>query len=371
MSLPSSATASAKWRTASDARRSLVDYVAYGLRVRSPVPLPFTALRMRAPAPDVTVRLGAVPETLQVPAHSRRRLDGWPEWEAAPGIFLLRTQGVARCLVTEGRDILVEPRGGDDREIGEHLAKAAWTALLLQRGVIPFHASAVASEEGAVLFMGRSGAGKSSLLGAFLKRGYAMLADDIVGVVPDSFSPLRGASAPRLPTRFLALPAYPRLRLCANALDALAWRGQALDEGKRPGKYLVPVRCFHASPLPIRSLYLLDSHSRSVIEIERVRSASAIEALRRQVLLKRLMNSLGWRQECFRTVVAMVRQAPVARVRRSAHALRLGALADRVEAHLRDWSAPGGGIRDAENETAVCGGVLPALEDLVRGQPAV
>ncbi len=329
---------------ASDALRSLVDYVGYSLRVRSPVPLPFAALRMRAPAPDVTVRIGTVPETLHAPVHSRRCLDGLPEWEAAPGIFLLRVQGVARYLVTEGRDILVEPLGVDDRELGAHLEKTAWTALLLQRGIISFHASAVASEEGAVLFVGRSGAGKSSLLGALLKRGYAMLADDVVGVAPDSS--LRGASASHFPapnaySRFLALPAYPRLRLCADALDALAWRGQALKEGKRFGKHLVPVRRFHASPLPIRSLYLLDAHSRSGIEIETVRSSSAVEALRRQVLLKRLMNGLG-RREHFHTAVAMVRQAPVVRVRRPVHALRLDALADRVEAHLRDWSAPEG-----------------------------
>ena len=330
----------------SDAGRSLVDYVAYGLRVRSPVPLPFAALRLRAPAPDVTVRVGAVPEMLHAPVRSRRRVSGWPEWEATLRIFLLRMQGVARCLVTEGRDVLVEPRGGDDREIGEYLAQVAWTALLLQRGIVPFHASAVAFEAGAVLFLGRSGAGKSSLAGALLKRGYAMLADDVVGIAPDSSLP--GTSASRFPaptprSRFLALPAYPRLRLCADALDALVWRGQAIEAGKRSGKALAPVRRFHASPLPIRSVFLLDFHSRSGIEIETVRGVSAVEALRRQVLLKRLVNGLGQRRrrELFHTVAAMVRQTPVARVKRPASAFRLDALTDRVEAHLRGLESPG------------------------------
>ena len=329
----------------SDARRSLVDYVAYGLRVRSPVPLPFAALRLRAPTPDVTVRVGAVPETLHAPVRSRRRVNGWPEWEATHRIFLLRMQGVARCLVTEGRDVLVEPHGGDDREIGEHLAKTAWTALLLQRGVVPFHASAVAFEAGAVLFLGRSGAGKSSLVGALLKRGYAMLADDVVGIAPDSSLP--GASTSRFPAptpcSLLALPAYPRLRLCADALDALVWRGQALEEGKRSGKALAPVRRFHASPLSIRSVCLLGSHNLSDIELETMRGASAVEALRQQVLLKHLINGLGQRRrrELFHTVAAMVRQAPVARVKRPASAFRLDALTDRVEEHLRDLESPG------------------------------
>ena len=344
MSSPGSATASWKGRMTSDARSSLMDYVAYGLRVRSPVPLPFVALCMRAPVYDVTAQLGTVPASLHTLLHSRRYVNGWPEWETAPRIFLLRVQGVAHFLITEGRNILVEPHGGDDREIGKHFSKVAWTSLLLQRGIVPFHASAVASKEGAVLFLGRSGAGKSSLLGALLKRGYAMLADDVVGIVPNSS--LSRASASCFPalsacSRFLALPAYPRLRLCTDALDALAWRGQALEEGKRSGKHLVPVRRFHTSPLPIRSLCLLDSHSRSNIEIETVRGSSAIEALRRQALLKRLVNGLGWRGEHFHTVAAMVRQAPVVRVKRPASSFWLEALADRVEAHLRELGLPG------------------------------
>ena len=77
------------------------------------------------------------------------------------------------------------------------LAGTVWAALLLQRGIVPFHASAVEFEAGAVLFLGRSGAGKSSLLGALLKRGRAMLADDVAGVVLDAGG------------RPVALPAYP------------------------------------------------------------------------------------------------------------------------------------------------------------------
>ena len=52
-------------------------------------------------------------------------------------------------------------------------------ALLHQRGVLALHASAIETDQGAVLFMGDSGMGKSTTLQAFIKRGYKMLADDI------------------------------------------------------------------------------------------------------------------------------------------------------------------------------------------------
>ena len=321
------------------ARRFPRDYVVDGLRVRSSLPLRFAVPCMRAPAPDVTVRIGAVPAALRVPVRERRRLGNGMEWETAIGVFLYTCVGVARYLVTEGRDILVEPLGGDDREIDEHLDDKVWTAMLLQRGIFSLHASAVAFEAGAALFLGSSGAGKSSLIGALLKRGHAMLADDVVSVTPGSS--LREADASRFPapsadSRVLALPAYPRLWLCADALDALSWRGEALDQTRRSGKRPVPVRRFRASPLPICALFLLDSHNRNSIEISTLRGGEAFEALRRFTWRKRLTKGLGGRRKQFRVVAGMVRQVPVARVTRPAHPFRLDALADRIEAHVRE-----------------------------------
>jgi len=344
------------------------DYEAYGLHVRSPVPLPFARGREDLPAaaePDVVIRLGAAPAALAGAADGRRAAGGHAEWEAAPGAFLINLYGVARYLVTGGREILVEPRGGSDRKIGARLTGTVWAALLLQRGVVPFHASAVEFEAGAVLFLGDSGAGKSSLLGALLKRGHAMLADDAAGVVPASF--LRGASAgaePRMspagavdgwgagsilrglrPSYFpaagarpLALPAYPRLLLCRDAVDALGWRGQAREQDwTQPGKYLAPLQRFRASALPVCALYLLASHDRSGIEIETVPPAAAFEALGRYGWrIIKLLKGLDRMQVYFRIVAAMARQAPVARVVRPvAGPLRLDALTDRIEAHVR------------------------------------
>ena len=321
-------------------RRFPRDYVIDGLRVRSPVPLRFAVpcMRARPHAPDVTVRFGAVPAALRVPA-SESRLGKWMEWEAAPGVFLLHMRGIARYLATEGRDVLVEPCGGDDREVCEHLVDKVWTAVLLQRGIFPFHASAVAFEAGAALFLGSSGAGKSSLIGALLKRGHAMLADDVVGVTPGASCERRtpsGFPAPIADSRILALPAHPSLRLRADALDALGWRGEALGQADRSGKYPVPVRRFHASPLPICALFLPGAHHRSGMEISTLRGVEAVQALRQCAWRNRLTKGLGRRREQFRVVAAMVRQAPVARVTRPAHLSRFDGLADRIETHVRE-----------------------------------
>ena len=305
------------------------DYAAYGLRVRSSVPLPFARGRGDGPAtgePDVVVRLGSDAGGATRAGGDRCRTPGGRAvWEAAPGVFLISLHGVARYLVTGGRDILVEPRGGGDREIGMCLAGTVWAALLLQRGIVPFHASAVEFEAGAVLFLGRSGAGKSSLLGALLKRGRTMLADDVAGVV-------LGAGG-----RPVAVPAYPRLRLCADVVDALGWRGQARErERMQPEKYRMPVPRFRASPLRIGALYLLAGSHGNGIEIEQVSPTVAFEALGQHTWRKRLLSGLGRRQAHFRVMAAMAQQAPVARVVRPERSFRLDALADRIEAHVEE-----------------------------------
>ncbi len=148
-------------------------YRAYGLRIRSAAALPFDPLPdPGAFEPDVTVRLGAVPETLPAcNGHSIRS----NRWQARPGAFLMRVEDVARYLVTGGRDMLIDPLGTDDGDVVAFFTSSPFTALLQQRGVATLHAAAVATEAGAVMLLGRSGIGKSSLAAALVERGYSLL----------------------------------------------------------------------------------------------------------------------------------------------------------------------------------------------------
>ena len=295
------------------------DYRAYGVWVRSPIALPFTPAASPIVEPDVTIRIGATPETLPAPA-SKHRL-----WQAAPGTFLMDVHDVARYLVTDGRDILVESRGGSDQDVSIFLTGSVFAALLQQRGVTTFHASAVETESGAVLFAGRSGSGKSSLLAALIGRGYTMLADDVTGVVLDADG------------RAVALSAFPLIRLWANVLDELEWwklaRGKVRESME---KYLVPAQRYRAEPLAVRAVCVLTSHQREDIEIETATFSQAFQWLWRYTYRKRYLDGLDQLPAHFRTVSAMVKRVPVVRMRRPAHPFLLNALADRVEEYFRD-----------------------------------
>lgn len=308
-------------------RRSAHRYTAYGLGIRSEVRLPLPPASPEGEA-EVDIRVGAVPAALTAP----RARHG--AWEAAPGIFLMAVDGVARYLVREGREITVEPaRDGQEGEaVSAFLLGSVLAACLKQRGILALHASAIATEDGAVLFAGHSGAGKSTLLAALLERGHAMLSDDVTGIVPD------GGGRP------VALPAYPCLRLWADAVEALEWGGRARGR-VRAGmeKYLVPVERSRKAPLPVRAVFVLRHHNRDAIEIEAPAPAAVFEHLLRRTYRKRYALGLGQGPEQFRAVAALAR-LPVARVAQPVHRGPLDALADRIEACLRDgWPARAGG----------------------------
>ena len=219
------------------------DYRTYGLRVRSAIPLPFDPL----PEPggtgaDVTVRLGTVPSDLpDGPGNVTRTAF----WQARPGAFRMEVAEVARYLVTNGGDVLVEPLGGSDDDDAVFFASSRFTALLQQRSVLTLHAAAVKTETGAVLLLGRGGVGKSSLAAALAERGYPLLADDVAGVVP-------GADGGPV-----ALSAFPRHRLWAHTLDEMGWRGRAQRRRADVDKYWLPAKLACAEPLPVRAAFVL------------------------------------------------------------------------------------------------------------------
>ena len=317
------------------------DYRAYGLWVRSPIALPFTPVPTPpAGGPDVTVRIGAVPEAL--PAFADRR----PRWETTPGCFLRRAPGGARFLVTGGRDILVEPRGSSDHEVGLFLTGSVFGALLQQRGKATFHAGAVETRAGAVLFTGGSGSGKSSLLAALVERGYAMLADDVTVVEPD------------VGGRPVALSAFPRMKLWADTLDKLAWRDRArgkVREGQEgQEKYLVPVERFRHEPQAVRAVCVLESHRREEVEVGMAPTADAFGWLCKYTYRGKYLRGLGQQPAHFRIATALARRVPVVVVRRPAYPFALGALADRVEEWLGETARQGaaGGDRTRQRRPA-------------------
>ena len=302
------------------------DYRAYGLRVRSAIPLPFDPLpEPDAFEPDVTVRLGAVPAGLP---DGPGNITHTAVWQARPSAFLLDFGEVARYLVTGGREVLIEPLGGNEDDVAAFFTSSAFTVLLQQRGVVTLHAAAVAAKAGAVLLLGRSGVGKSSLAVALVERGHPLLADDVTGVV-------LGAGG-----RAMALPGFARQRLWVHTLNEMRWRERAQSRVRQGmEKYWMPAQRACTEPLPVRAALVLTANDRSDVGIEPAPTGSAFWLLWENTHRRRAMDAMGQRPAHFRAVTALAQSVPVARVTRPRHPFLLDELADRVAIHLHDADA--------------------------------
>ena len=227
----------------------MYSYVAYGLGIRSELPLP-ELVAGEAPA-DVVLRLGRVD---RVPALELDR-GGSGCWATAEEACRFMA-GVGTVLVQSGRQIIVDPAVGvEDRVLRLSILGPAFALVLHQRGRFVLHASAVESTGSAVAFMGGSGWGKSTLAAALHARGCGIVADDLTAITV-------GAEGPTV------FPGFPQLKLWPEAVVSLGGAPETMPQlhplfEKRARQ---AIRGFSNKLLPLRRIYVLAEGAVPAIE---------------------------------------------------------------------------------------------------------
>ena len=293
-------------------------YRAYGLNISSEIECP--ELISADGAPDIHVRFGRVPEQLETPSAQGVL------YQVSPQQFLLKPNHIARFLVTNGSDVLVErmPEATDD-DVRVFLLGSVFGALLHQRGLLPMHASAIETRVGAVAFAGPVGLGKSTLAAAFHQRGYRILADDVCAVS------LSAHAAP------LVTPAYPQLNLWADALDKLGGRNAGLRRTRSlTEKYGLPVTPqFSTSSLPLYAVYELGSTNTDQISLSEVKGLAKIAFVKDNTYRLRYLKGMARREAYMRIVSAVAQHIRAVRVARPDGAFMLDELVNQVENDFR------------------------------------
>lgn len=221
------------------------DRVLCGWRVSSDLPLPDLPLWQGDDRPaDLTIRCDPNP-----PKLGDLSLDRQDMQIGADGFCRFAVPDVATYLIDpHGRSVVVTPaEAAAPQDIRLFLFGTVLGILCARRGLLPLHAGSVRIGEGAVAFAGDSGMGKSTLAAAFIKRGYAILSDDVTAVETD------GRGCPRI------RPSLPRLKLCP---DAVARLGIPTDNAERVSrdadKFNLPLDGgFYPLPLPLRAIFHL------------------------------------------------------------------------------------------------------------------
>lgn len=225
----------------------MFSYLAYGLWVHATMPLPELAAgdakgEGREAKGEVSIRFGCVDHPLRENPD-----ESYAHFSRAPQEDYLFWQEVGSFLVQGGHTIIVDPSQELDETTLRHFLLGPVMALLLsQRGHLLLHASAVAVDGGAVLFLGNAGWGKSTMAAALHARGHALVTDD-VAVLGDEES---------RPTMF---PAFPQLKVWPKTLVSLGEDPEKLPQiHARLKKRARPAdHKFSPDPLPLKRIYVL------------------------------------------------------------------------------------------------------------------
>lgn len=241
---------------------SLHRYQLYGFVMDSPIPFPELVPAAAGGPPDVVIAVASTPAGLSNP----ERVGGC--YQAVPGKFLIWLDGTARFLVANGCEITVDPEpAAADSEIRRLLLSAPLGAILLQRGQLPFHASAVSINGTGVLLLGGPCAGKSTAAARFRAEGFPVLSDDIASVQFD------GAGLPWI------MPGCPELKLWPDSLTALgqdAARLPKVGAGLEKRVLHFP-EAFDPTPVPLRAVYVLESgHGAAITRVEGARRVATL-----------------------------------------------------------------------------------------------
>lgn len=315
----------------------------YGLGVRANRPLAGLAGLPAAEHIDVDILLGELPPGCGTRAQAQAR---------QPYVSSLHTGGRLELFVTrlphsgdlrldydDGAVVVIESRGRriwadwpadlTAEHVAGYLLGPVMGVVLRLRGIVCLHASAIALGDGAIALVGASGSGKSTTAAAFSRLGHAVMADDLVPVVPADGS-------------FEIVASRPRLRLWPDSASALfgaaevlpraapEWDKRMADLALLGGKAAPP-------RAPLSAIYFLGPRreaSDSVV-IEDMPAREATMALITDSFASKYQDREARAQE-FNLATDMVRKLPLRRLSAPADLRRLPELCDAILAdHAR------------------------------------
>ena len=295
----------------------MTDRVICGWRVRSKLLLPETAPWHGLHRPvDVVIDLGRLP----TPAGEVADL---PFIEAGPeGGLLINAMPVARFLVTPNSVIVDSSHSAGASDWRALLLSPVLGALCYLRGFLPLHASALRIEGRTVAIAGASCAGKSTLAAALIRRGHALVTDDICAMMCSA----QGTSV---------LPSFPALRLARDSMRSLGMDPTHFPRVMRDvEKFVVPANVgYDPAPSRLEAVYLIEDASKEaegddIVPLEGATAFSRLCA----ILYRPMFGRLLFKQSVLFEMTARLSQdLRMFRLIRRQHFAQLDTLARRIE----------------------------------------
>jgi len=279
-------------------------YKAYALNINSEIEFHEFQANNNDSDFDIDICIGDTPHKLE-----GKEVINKVRYQTGPNELLYHLKGAGRIYVSGGNKIVVQPIDNPDWEhLKNHVRARGIAAALHQRKHAILHGSAICKDGMAILFIGRSGAGKSTSLAAFIKRGYDYIADDLCLIKSDKYGACR------------VIPAYPKLRLWGDTIK-LVQAGDQLRKGEKIREdidkyFMFSETKFIEEALPISHIYILSAYQGNDINVSTVENLDKLNYLMQNSFAKGHLEGLGGYNEQFRVYGDLIKQASIKKIER-------------------------------------------------------
>ncbi|RYL92704.1 aldolase [Sporolactobacillus sp. THM7-4] len=300
-------------------------YQAFGLTIRSEIPLPELRSAEKKGVPDVTIRYGDLSREWADHSIPGSHFAGSSHFM----IFRIKNAGIFR--VEDGKTVIVSPfADADHGAIRLYLLGSCLGAILLQRRTLPLHGCTVAIDGRAYAFVGEMGAGKSTLAAEWIRLGHPLISDDVTAVsFLDNGTPV-------------VTPSYPQQKLWQSTLQMFGERCSVYQPiYLRETKYYVPVLDgFQDRVLPLAGIFELDKTEKPEADLLAVRKLDQFRLLLHHTYRNFFIPSMGLAPWQFKQCARLAKSLTLYRLVRPAEGgFTAPKLASLVIEHIRSAEA--------------------------------
>lgn len=273
-------------------------YRAYGLNIESEIPV----IGMDAESvlePDVTIVEGKVPDKLEVVFSATAH------FQSNETELLFSYKPVGMFYVTNGNKIILQrSEGVKDADLSSVILGICFGAVLHQRKLLPLHASTVIYKNKCLLFVGKSGAGKSTMALSIIKAGGMLIADDVS--VVSFFNDIPAV-----------IPAFPAIKIWADSLNHFGITPKGLLSVRDEiDKFYFPVDRFLHKPALLDNIIVLGTHNGANIDIHAIEGFEKFRLLKQYTYLFRNIPGTDHLINHFQLVSNLSSKIPVSRLNR-------------------------------------------------------
>jgi len=289
-------------------------YTIFGLSFRSQLELPEFEITPAEKA-DISIRFGNTPD------HLNNISSSGILYEAGTDAFLLKLPHIGNYLVINGNEIIIHPRPeASSEEIRLFLLGSVLGALLFQRGFLPIHGSSVKIDEKAVIIIGNSAAGKSTLAASLNQDGHSLISDDLSAISMNKSG------------HCVILPGIPFVKLWQDTQSLLFPNGSFDRVRPQIKKFRVPVhnRPGENEEIEINAIIRLATKNSPGYNIQEIKGAKKMNTLRDHVFRDQLIKGLGMPEYHFRMLSDLSNQISLFHLERPSVPLELERLKEIV-----------------------------------------